>query len=526
MSLTTTQKHLQAESQEPLKIGHKRPVGCAITYLILAFISLFLGLISTQYDFQDLALDERIRLRPGLPPYEKWRNPNNVNIGVKVYLFTVENPTEFLTNKTAKLKLKEIGPIYYKKIMRQEDVVIYDENSTMSFSTAYRLEFIEEMNEPGILNKTVTIVNPIVMGVAAIIHDHFLAKLAFDFLANKDNVFLNCTVYEVLWNITSPMLELVKQIPFAVPRPNAGYMFNSFYPNKNRYNVNIGTKHGYENFFKINTINGLSRIAAHDKNYPKQCPFSLKGAREGTGFPPHITKDTVFTAIADNLCRTIPVFYNQTIQDGVLETYEFIFSPDIYKRNEDPEKDCLRQTAGALLPDGLMDSSNCALGSPLALSNPHFWGFTGEWDNYLEGIAPNLEKHSSHIIIEPVSGIQLDAVVRIQSNMPLPSLEYYPIDVKRFSNMILPQFWMEYSVKNNDKLTRLMIIFLVNLPVIQPIIVILLLALSLFSIYKTVKLMMTFNFKQNKKSKVVHDTDTSEHYISAFSENSINRTVL
>ncbi|XP_055854253.1 lysosome membrane protein 2-like [Episyrphus balteatus] len=532
MSLPTSQKHLQVESDDSLQTGQKKKIGCVITYFILAFITLFLSVISIRYDFLELALNERIKLRPGFPPYEKWRNPSSVEIAVKLYLFAVENPTEFLANPEAKLKLKEIGPIYYKKIMTQEDIVFHDEDSTMSYTTVYRLEYIEEMNEPDILNKTITTINPVLLGLAAMIHDQFIAKIAFDFLASKDHVFLNKTVYEALWNSTSPMLEMVKQIPFAAPRPNAGIMYNSFYPTTTRYNVNIGPKHGYENFFKINTLNGKPRINAYGENFPKHCPFSLVGASEGTGLPPHLSKDTVIQAFTNNLCRTYPMVYNQTVKVGALDTYEFIFAPDIYKRAEDPEKDCMGKTGGVMLPDGLIDSSKCALGTPVALSNPHFWGFHGAWENYIEGLEPSREKHSSHILVEPTSGIQLEAIARIQSNIPLPSLDYYPPEVKRFSRMILPQFWMEYSVKNNDEMIRGMIIFFINMPVIQPIIVILLLTLSLFAVYKTVKLMMTFNMKKSwnvakekKKTKVI-DNDVSEHYINAFSDNSLDKTTM
>ncbi|XP_055918292.1 uncharacterized protein LOC129950374 [Eupeodes corollae] len=524
MSLTTSQKPLQVESQDSLQSGQKKKIGCAIFYFVVAFISVFFSVISLRYDFLELALNERIKLRPGLPPFEKWRNPSNVKIAIKLNLFAVENPTEFLADNNVKLKLKEIGPIYYKKIMNQEDIVFHEEDSTMSYSTVYRLEFVEEMNEPGILNKTITIINPVILGLAAMIHDQFLAKVAFDFLADKDHVFINRTVYEALWNSTSPMLEIVKQIPFAAARPNAGIMFNSFYPTPTRYNVNIGPKHGYENFFKINTLNGLSSIQVHGKNFPEHCPFSLKGASEGTGLPPRLTKDTVIKAFTNNLCRTYPMVYNRTVKVGPLDTYEFVFASDIYKRNEDPEKDCLRQTGGVILPDGLIDSSKCAFGTPVALSNPHFLGFHGEWENYIEGLEPSEEKHSSHILVEPTTGIQLEAIARMQSNIALPSLEYYPPEVKRFSKMILPQFWMEYSVSNDDKFIRGMIVFFINMPVIQPIIVILLLTLSLFSVYRTVKLMMSLNMKKSlnlKKQKViVNNCNISDQFISAFSDNS------
>lgn len=157
-----------------------------------------------------------------------WKRPSaiGVDIGIKLYLFAVENPDEFLSNKTVKLKLKEIGPIVYKKVTRQEDIVFHNENSTMSFSTVFDMVFDEERNEPGILNRTITLVNPMLLAIAATASNMFFARIAFNLIAQNDHVFLNRTIYEVLWNNSSPIFDFIKQIPFATPTKNAGIMFN------------------------------------------------------------------------------------------------------------------------------------------------------------------------------------------------------------------------------------------------------------------------------------------------------------
>ncbi|XP_055854275.1 platelet glycoprotein 4-like [Episyrphus balteatus] len=463
-----------------------------IGYLFLGVLSFTLGFLSIFFDYQEIALYERIRLRPWLPPYEMWRHPSasGIDIGIKTYLFAVQNPYEFLSNESTKLKLEEIGPIVYKKILRQENIRFHKENSTMTFTSVYDIVFDEERSETGILNQTITVVNPMLLGFAAMAHDMFLARLAFNMIAEDDDVFLNRTVYELLWNNSSPIFDFVKKIPFAAPRENAGILHNSFYPSDETYNVNIGSKHGFKDFFKINTFNGLSRIDVYDENFAEHCPLvSLKGSSEGTGLPPHIGKNDMVYAYTKNLCMTYPMVYNATVPVNGVEAYKYVLADGIYKRLEDPSLDCFKQTNDVPLPDGLSDASKCAFGLPVAVSNPHFLGFHGPWENYIEGLAPDEDKHATYVTVEPTSGVQLEGIARLQSNMPLPSLDnYYSPNIKRFSNMIMPQFWMEYFVINKSSIIYGLIKTFLFLPVIQPICVIVLFILSLFAFYKSVKI--------------------------------------
>ena len=79
---------------------------------------------------------------------------------------------------------------------------------------------------------------------------------------------------------------------------------------------------------------------------------------------------------------------------------------------------------------------------PIAISTPHFYGFTGDWNNYLEGISPDPERHASYLLLEPKTGLPLEAKGSIQSNIPMPEI-FYIHKLKKFSNKIIPTFWIE-----------------------------------------------------------------------------------
>lgn len=209
----------------------KRRTCCMIAWLLSALLFVFLAFFFIEYDLLELANIERIKVRPGYPAFEKWKNPK-APIIAKVYVFGVTNSEAFMNGTDSKLKLEEVGPIVYHKYIRQRDVV-FEEDSTLSFTTEFDMTFPEDENIPGILNRTVTIPNLMILGISAIIKDkidNFLARGSFNMMIAKtgDTIFLNRTIYEILWNMTTPTLENIKSIvpkPL-VPRPNAGLLYN------------------------------------------------------------------------------------------------------------------------------------------------------------------------------------------------------------------------------------------------------------------------------------------------------------
>lgn len=209
----------------------KRRTCCMSAWFLSAFLCAFFAFFFIGYDLLELVNTERISLRPGHPALEKWRNPPSPII-VKVYIFGVTNSEEFLNGTDSELKIEEVGPIIYHSYIKQKDVV-FEEDSTLSFTTEYDFQYPEEKNIPGLLNRTLTIPNPMVLGISAIIKekmDNFLTRGTFNMMIakTKDKIFLNRTVNDILWDLTSPMLENIKNLvpKSLVPRPNAGFLFN------------------------------------------------------------------------------------------------------------------------------------------------------------------------------------------------------------------------------------------------------------------------------------------------------------
>lgn len=81
---------------------------------------------------------------------------------------------------------------------------------------------------------------------------------------------------------------------------------------------------------------------------------------------------------------------------------------------------------------------------PMAASNPHFYGRESQFTHKIEGLAPDADRHVSYAIIEPSLGMPMRQCAKSQSNLVIPNLNGLTRDLARFSDMVLPLFWLQY----------------------------------------------------------------------------------
>lgn len=203
-----------------------RPAG-VLSMLVAGLTSLLFGILSTQFSLREAMLDERARMSPSMPSYTMWTHPN-VIVRMSMHIFTVLNADAFLDGRDANIRLHEIGPIVYREHLRHDNVVRHAENSTLSYTAVRWLEFLDGENEPGILNRTITVPNFALLSAASLFHDaSFFTKVAFKALkmSTGDTAFINITVYDYLWNYRSKMVRGAKRlVPFMVPVENSGIL--------------------------------------------------------------------------------------------------------------------------------------------------------------------------------------------------------------------------------------------------------------------------------------------------------------
>lgn len=223
-------RYLQNEIYIPKELKIKKNKKLLIS--LLSSVALLSSLVIALYlsNFQNIMLTERIRMRKGFPFYNVWKDPP-LPMYTKAYAFNVTNSERFLKGLDTHLQIEEIGPFFYYKYPRQNDVVFNDENSTLSYTTTYDVEYPEELNIPGLMNKTIIVPNMILLTLASMVHEHvnsFFARSAITMLMIKEPLFVNKTIYQFFWDNTSPLVEMVKPfIPSSLfPRTNVGMLYN------------------------------------------------------------------------------------------------------------------------------------------------------------------------------------------------------------------------------------------------------------------------------------------------------------
>lgn len=168
-------------------------------------------------------------MREGLPFFEIWKSPPDP-IYTKVYIFNYTNVDKFLSGEDSKLEFEELGPVIYYKYPHQNNIT-FNKNSTLSYTTTYEIVFPEDKNIPGILNQTVIVPNILVLTLASLVHEKInsiFTRTAVNMIIGKENIFVNVSIYDFLWNMESPTVERLKPfIPSSLfPRTNAGLLYS------------------------------------------------------------------------------------------------------------------------------------------------------------------------------------------------------------------------------------------------------------------------------------------------------------
>ncbi|XP_062129316.1 uncharacterized protein LOC133841068 [Drosophila sulfurigaster albostrigata] len=239
---------------------------------------------------------------------------------LKIYIFNVTNAENYLNGRDEKIHLQQIGPITYdikssnKILHRVKDSVKYQKERFL------HIDFMPyESISPDILSKTIIQAD----------------KKCFCW---QDETFLSSSVYDFLHITFGPLNNIFKK-------------------KEEDFTVNIGPKHGMENFFRILTLNGEHSIKTKNgATFNEGCPINVQGAFDNSLFPPFITKNTSLNIFARELCRVIPLHYQRKVMLEGLKCYRYLLL-----RPNETAPDCLSETNGVRLPKGMFNVPKCLL---------------------------------------------------------------------------------------------------------------------------------------------------------------------
>lgn len=416
------------------------------TTLILAVMCFTIGFIAHRYELTKIILDERLKMRVFTPHFKWWQNTSDIIVTCTVHVFSATNAERWMKRLDDQLNFEEIGPIVYRESLDHLDVEFHSQNSTMSYNSRRQLHFIPELNEKGILNRTITVPNTAVLAMAAKLQNSsLLLKWGYNLILSSsgDEVFMNTTVYNYLWNQTSPIIKAAKKIvPFMVPLENIGTLNVMYNDYNDRVNVRHGLEHGDEQFFMINSYRNRPTVPGF-KPENGDCFASIVNSSEGALYQQNLDEDSIIIYWRRTLCRAVPLYFERKVQRGPLIGYEYVLPDDSYDRLMNGTADCYKGQ-NSFLEDGMTDMSKCYNDFPIAATSPHYFARNLSMAKKISGMRPDREKHYSYAIADPYLGIPMDQSARTQSNLVIPELSGFSDGIQKFSNMVLPMFWIEY----------------------------------------------------------------------------------
>ncbi|XP_035787646.1 scavenger receptor class B member 1-like isoform X1 [Anopheles albimanus] len=420
---------------------------CLISLTTTLSIACFiLGLFCHVNKPTQLILNDRLTMREFMPYFRWWKDTSDVLVTCRIFIFNVTNSKEWLDGKDDQLHLEELVPIVYREILVHDNVTFHEHNSTMSYITRRHLEFLPERNTPGILNKTIIVPNTSLLGVAARMeNDFFFVKKGLNFVysISGDSVFSELTIYDYLWNTKPLFLQQARSIiPSMVPAENVGILSTMYEDPEEHVNVRYGRRYGNEQFFMMNTyeyeptVPGFS-LARGD------CFASIVNSSEGATYPQNLNEQSVLIYWRKTLCRAVPLYFDGRVQRGPLVGYKYSLPDSSYDRLPNSTADCFKGPYGPL-EDGSTDISKCYHDVSLVATSPHFYARNFTTAHKITGMKPNRELHHSYTIVDPSFGIPFEQSARTQTNLAIPQLTGYASEIRRFSEMIIPMFWIEY----------------------------------------------------------------------------------
>lgn len=424
-------------SPDQEKTSHKGLLTFIFGSLVMAILAA-LSFIWTPYD---ILMNERLKMVRGLPAYEWWKNPPD-EVLLRVYVFNITNPQEFLNGKDKKLRLQEIGPFIFREKLRHTNVEFH-ENGTMTYTAHRTAIFLPEMNHLS-LNATLVIPNLAVLGMSSYLSDAaFLTKLGFNLLISRmdSQPLVTSTVYDYFWNLTDPLVKVGKKLaPHLVPAENMGILYQIYHNFTDEVTVYMGPGNG-RRFFTVDQFHGSPRFGY----WQNETCDSVQGATEGVTYHQYISKQDTLKYLRKTICRVTPLYYSHDLLKLGMTAYRFDLPPNIFARPEDENtEECFIQPDVPSLPSGLTDVSPCYYDFPVAASFPHFMHADKEVQEGVDGLSPDVEKHGSFVIVEPTTGVPMESRARSQSNLVIRPLSGFP-KIKKFSSTIIPMFWAEYN---------------------------------------------------------------------------------
>ncbi|KAJ2950825.1 hypothetical protein O0L34_g9096 [Tuta absoluta] len=409
-------------------------------------------------------IQKNIQIDSSSQMFEKWRKIP-FPLDFKIYVFNVTNAED--VNTGAKPKLAEIGPYVYKQY-REKTILGYGPNDTVRYTL--KKSYFFDANASGLLTEDdeVTVINfsylaailsvndllPSMVGMVNEALGEFFTNLTDPFLRIKvkdlffDGIYLNCVGENSALGL---VCGKIKSEPPPTMRPSEdgnGFYFSMFGHLNTTESGPYDMVRGRDNIYEL----------GHIVSYANQSKMSVWGNRycnqlngsDSSIFPP-IDESNVpqrMYTFEPDICRSLyaSLVGKRTIFNLNAYYYE-IDSSALAAKSTNPDNKCFCRRNWSANHDGCLIMGKLNLnpcqGAPAIASLPHFYLASEELLEYFsEGISPDKEKHNNYLYIDPVTGVVLKGVKRLQFNVELRNMPAAP-QLAKVRTGLFPLLWIE-----------------------------------------------------------------------------------
>ncbi|XP_053600592.1 sensory neuron membrane protein 2 [Plodia interpunctella] len=400
--------------------------------------------------------------------FDKWR-VLPMPLQFKIHLFNVTNVEEI--NQGRRPRLVEVGPYVYKEY-REKIILGYGENDTIKYMLKKTFYFDPEASGSLREDDELTVINFSYMAAMLTVNDmmpsliptlnkgfeELFSGLTDAFMTVKvrdllfDGIFLNCVGNQTALGLICAQIKSDLPPTMRVAEEEHGIYFSMF-SHLNRtasgpYDMVRGTE-DIKELGHIVAFKDKTRMSAWGND-----PYCgrLNGS-DGSIFPPIDEKNVpqrLYTFQPD-ICRSIYISLVEKTSIFNMPAYYYEFSEStLAAKSANPNNRCFCKKNWSANHDGclimgLLNLMPCQK-APAIISLPHFYLASEELLEYFgSGINPDKEKHNTFIYLEPVTGVVLKGVQRLQFNVELRQMNVPQLEKVRTG--LFPLLWIEESAE-------------------------------------------------------------------------------
>ncbi|XP_015668220.1 platelet glycoprotein 4-like [Protobothrops mucrosquamatus] len=400
-------------------------------------------LIPVGNHFVEKTIKKEAVIENGTIAYENWIVPG-CPIYRQFWVFDVQNPEEVMEKGSAPI-LEQKGPYTYRMRYLPKENITEHEDATLSYLQPNIMLFQPNMSV-GPESDTVTTVNLAVVAAPALFKSVLIQALMNIWIKSSKSKFLQTrTVKEILWGYEDPFL---KKIPIVKLDKRVGVLYPYNKTTDGPYRIYTG-KDDINKKGTILTFNN-SRTLQYFKSY-----CSMINGTDASSFHPFVNKSEELYFLSSDVCRSVSArFDREETVKGIL-LYRFSIPPSAFASTlTNPDNICFcteKEISLNCTTSGVLDISSCKQGKPVYLSLPHFLHGSKILFQFVKGMKPSVEEHTTFLDVEPVTGFTLGFSKRLQVNLLVtPNSNIAALkNIKHF--FYFPILWLNETATIDDE---------------------------------------------------------------------------